>query len=110
MTGAMVVEDGQPCLRLLGGFKLMVGSHPVELPSNAQRVLGYLALSRSELRREELAGRIWQCSNEQRAAASLRTALWRIRRAHPRLVTSTHDIVRLHEDLTVDVAESTRLA
>ena len=102
-TGEQVVERGRPALRLLGDFQLLVGEQSVELPSYAQRVLGFLAVQGSSARREALAGNLWPWTTQARAHASLRTALWRIRQAHPALVVASHDTVRLHEELEVDV-------
>ena len=105
----MLASD-QPHLRVLGGFELRIGEDEVPLPKSAQRVLGFLAVRRSSMRREPLAGHLWPFSTQNKAQASLRTALWRLRRAHPCLVTSTHDAVRVHDELDTDLQATAALA
>jgi DNA-binding SARP family transcriptional activator len=93
-------------LCLLGGFNLVVQDAPVELPIHAQRVLAYLSLVRPTARghlRASLADRLWGSVPGERAHASLRTALWRIRQADPQLVRASRETVRLDESVDVDV-------
>ncbi len=101
---------GVPLLvRLLDGFRLDVGHHEVVLPAHAQRVLAFLALSRPfgiPHRRTALAERLWCRGSHERAQASLRTALWRIRRADDRLVHADRLRVHLGTDVEVDVERS----
>jgi DNA-binding SARP family transcriptional activator len=107
-----------PALGLLGGFRLVVDGSDIGLPVHAQRVLAYLAVqsprSQPGHRRAELAARLWSDVSEERSRASLRTALWRVRRADPRLVRASRATVRLDEQVDVDlhhcVAQATRLA
>jgi DNA-binding SARP family transcriptional activator len=108
MTGA-ATGDGiavPPSLRVLGRFELWVASHRVPLPSNAQRVLGYLAVSGRAERRDRLAGQLWGHSSQARANANLRTALWRVRQAHTHVIEGARDLVRLHERVEVDLQRS----
>jgi DNA-binding SARP family transcriptional activator len=95
-----------PALRVLGRFELQVASRPVPLPSNAQRVLGYLAVTGRSERRNRLAGQLWGLSTQARANANLRTALWRIRRAHPHVIEGARDLIRLHDQVEVDLQGS----
>jgi DNA-binding SARP family transcriptional activator len=94
-------------LALLDGFHLVVDGSTVSLPIHAQRVLAYLALpgphSHALQVRSVLAGRLWSDVTSERAAASLRTALWRIGRADPQLVQASRGTVRLGEAVEVDV-------
>jgi DNA-binding SARP family transcriptional activator len=99
-----------PALRVLGRFELQVASRPVLLPSNAQRVLGYLAVAGRTERRDRLAGQLWGLSTQARANANLRTALWRIRQAHPHIIQSARDFVRLHDLVEVDLQGSNAYA
>jgi DNA-binding SARP family transcriptional activator len=105
-----------PRLCLLGGFNLIVHDQPVDLPIHAQRVLAYLSLLQPAQRahlRTGLADRLWGSVSDKRAQASLRTALWRIRRADPRLVRASRETVLLDESVDVDVrrcvAQASRL-
>ncbi len=64
-------------LRLLGGFELIVGGKRMATPPATQRVLAFLASHRANLRRSFVAGTLWPDTSDQRASASLRSALWR---------------------------------
>lgn len=95
-----------PRLALLGGFQLEVAATPVTLPLHAQRVLAYLCLDTSRhtvCSRPTLAERLWENSSTSRSQASLRTALWRIRQAHPRLIATAGGAVRLADQVRVDL-------
>ncbi|SDD02546.1 AfsR/SARP family transcriptional regulator [Rhodococcus tukisamuensis] len=96
----------RPILALLGGFSLRIGTATVALPLHARRVLAYLSLdkiSEPDCDRGVLAERLWADSSPDRSRASLRTALWRIRRASPDLVLVGIDRVRLGDRVDVDV-------
>jgi DNA-binding SARP family transcriptional activator len=97
-------------LRLLGGFELRVAGRAVALPTQAQRVLGCLAVVAPSQRREALAGRLWAESRQERAQANLRNALWRVRQAGRGLVHATRDVVQLHDELEVDLTLCQRCA
>jgi DNA-binding SARP family transcriptional activator len=90
-------------------FMLEIAGTPVPLPIHAQRVLAFLAVANSArggCRRSTLAERLWSDVPLERAHASLRTALWRIRLAHLHLVHTFRDTIRLSDQLQVDVHES----
>ncbi|WP_207232471.1 AfsR/SARP family transcriptional regulator [Micromonospora kangleipakensis] len=79
-------------------------------------MLAFLSLDRigrPDCARNVLAERLWSEVAAKRAHASLRTALWRIRQAHPELIRAARDRVRLDETVEVDVhrtqAQATRL-
>jgi DNA-binding SARP family transcriptional activator len=100
--------DTQPLVCLLGGFSVRVGGHRVALPKHSRRVLAYLCLDKAaevDCDRGILAERLWPDSSTERSRASLRTALWRIRRECPDLLLGEHDRVMLGDDVTVDVHE-----
>jgi DNA-binding SARP family transcriptional activator len=105
-----IAAGGVPLLvRLLDGFRLDVGQHEVVLPAHAQRVLAFLALSRPfgvPHRRTALAEQLWCAGSHERAQASLRTALWRIRKADERLVQADRRRVHLGTHVEVDVQRS----
>jgi DNA-binding SARP family transcriptional activator len=91
---------------LLGGFTLVLDGSPTALQIHAQRVLAYLSLATPDHLdhpRTCLAERLWGEVPVERSQASLRTALWRIRRADPHLVRASRETVRLHEGVEVDV-------
>jgi DNA-binding SARP family transcriptional activator len=68
-------------LRLFGGFAVEGPAGSVDLPTSAQRVVAYLALQDRPVRRTRLAGVLWPDTTDVRAAANLRSALWRTRRS-----------------------------
>jgi DNA-binding SARP family transcriptional activator len=94
--------DRAPRLTLLGAFDLSVGGESVLLPMNGQRVLVFLALHGRSLMRPFVAGSLWLDSTEDRAAGSLRSALWRLNRRH-RFVETTGERLSLAADVHVDV-------
>jgi DNA-binding SARP family transcriptional activator len=82
----------------------------VSLPLSAQRLLAFLALKRAALQRTYVAGMLWIDSSQEAANASLRTALWRLRRPSCPLVDATQSHLSLSPDVDVDVYEMTALA
>ncbi len=105
--------DARPLVSLLGGFSVRVGGCSVALPKHSRRVLAYLCLDKAaedDCDRGILAERLWPDSSAERSRASLRTALWRIRRECPALVQGENDRVMLADDVTVDVHQYRRHA
>lgn len=93
-------------LRLLGGFDLFVNGAPVTMQIHAQRVLAYLSLAQPAHvahARTQVAERLWSEVSVQRSHASLRSALWCIRRADERLVHASRSTIRLDASVDVDV-------
>jgi DNA-binding SARP family transcriptional activator len=105
---AFVVPDqlGATSLRLLGGFELRVGARPVTLSLGPQRLLAYLALHARPATRSSVAGTLWPEAAEDRAAANLRSTLWRIRRIGLPLVASSGAYLRLEPSVRLDLHES----
>ncbi|WP_435746544.1 AfsR/SARP family transcriptional regulator [Nocardioides sp. SYSU DS0663] len=104
-----------PALRLslLGGFALHFGSDELSLARPAQRLVAQLAVihRRARAPRGSLAERMWADKEPERAAASLRTVLWRLPRPRGRtLVQCTSTAVRLGPDVHVDLWESEEAA
>lgn len=75
---------------------------PVTLPASAQRVVGFLAITKKCQTRELVAGQLWSFASQDRAQANLRTALWQLRRAHPSVVQAARDRIWLDDDVLVD--------
>jgi DNA-binding SARP family transcriptional activator len=96
------VARRDPVLSVLGGFRLTSGGTPVALPTNAQRVLGFLALNDTGHQRHVLAGRLWTDASQERAQANLRTAIWRVRQTMPGVVDCSRDSVSLNSTVTCD--------
>jgi DNA-binding SARP family transcriptional activator len=89
---------------MLGRFELSVGGVGVPLPLSAQRVIVFLALHDRPQRRPVIAGNLWPEKSEERAAANLRTALWRARvPCGPSLVAAHGSLLTLSRHVNVDV-------
>jgi DNA-binding SARP family transcriptional activator len=97
-------------LSLLGGFELRAAGRSRLVPPSSQRVLAYLGLNEGPLLRTQVAGTLWPEANEVRAHASLRTALWRLRRVSPSVIETPGNRLSLSTNLSVDVRELMRLA
>ena len=98
----MPVGGPPPRLTLLGAFDLTVGGESIQLPMNGQRVLVFLALQGRSLLRPFVAGSLWLDSTEDRAAGSLRSALWRLNRRH-RFIETDGERLQLAANVAVDV-------
>src|SRR5512133_3614096 len=76
-TGAGCVTTPAAELRLMNGFELLQGGAAISVPMSVQRLLAFLAFQEHPVQRVFVAGKLWLDSAEERAFASLRTALWR---------------------------------
>ena len=98
-------------LSLLGGFELRCTGQDVAVSRIGQRLLALLALQGRPLERLWVAGTLWLDAPEERAGASLRSALWRLPQPGGTAVveaSATH--LRLARDLAVDTRELVALA
>jgi DNA-binding SARP family transcriptional activator len=87
------------------GFTLVCGNRPVAIPLSAQRVLAFVALRDRPTLRPHVAAMLWLDASEERALASLRSALWRLRRPGPAVVETRGDSIALHRQVAVDVRD-----
>jgi hypothetical protein len=97
-------------LRLLNGFALSCDGDVVPLQPCPQRLVAYLALQRRPAMRPLVASRLWLTTTEERATASLRTALWRLRRTVGNVVEVSGTTLRLNPEVAVDVHEANLVA
>lgn len=93
-------------LALLNGFALSHEGNSVRLSMPAQRLLAFLALRDHAVLRDCVAETLWLSSTQERAAGSLRSALFRLRGAGCELVEISGRGLRLAPHLTVDVREA----
>jgi DNA-binding SARP family transcriptional activator len=93
-------------LTLLGSFGLSLDGEPVALPMSAQRVLAFVALHRRPLQRPYVAASLWLDSPEDRAFASLRSALWRLGRHGRPIVQPQAQMLALAGDVEVDLCDA----
>jgi DNA-binding SARP family transcriptional activator len=90
-------------LCLLQGFELRSDGIEVHLSMSSQRVLAFLAVHERPLQRSYVAGCLWSDTTEDRASASLRSALWRLPHPARALVDCTRGRVGLRSIASVDV-------
>lgn len=101
----LVPQRAEIRVSLSGAFELSRNGESIDLATPAQRVLAFLALHEQPVRRNHVAGVLWLDSNEERAAGSLRSALWRIRQCGESIVESTQRGLRLSPSVGVDIRE-----
>ncbi|PRY50147.1 DNA-binding SARP family transcriptional activator [Geodermatophilus tzadiensis] len=106
---ARAVPDGGPRITLLDGFAMRTGGPAdgpgeEELPPSVQRVVAHLCLAGSPAR-TAVSGRLWPDVPEERARASLRSALWRLRRSAPGLLDDSGSRLRLAPGVRTDVRD-----
>jgi DNA-binding SARP family transcriptional activator len=90
-------------------FRLECVDGARDVPVNEQRLLAYLGLHK-RASRTVVAGALWPDVTEERAHGSLRTALWRLRRARQPVVGSDGDTLFLADGVSVDVDAFTEVA
>lgn len=97
-------------LSLLGGFRVLAEETEIHVSTGTQRLLAFLALHTSWVRRTLVAGTLWPESSEARAYASLRSALSRVERPVRQAVQATQMQLRLADGIIVDLARGRALA
>jgi DNA-binding SARP family transcriptional activator len=102
----LVTQRPEIRVSLSGAFELRRNGESVDIATPAQRVLAFLALHEQPVHRNHVAGVLWLDSNEERAAGSLRSALWRIRQCGESIVESTQRGLRLSPHVGVDIRET----
>jgi DNA-binding SARP family transcriptional activator len=90
-------------VHLLGGFELCRDGAPVDVPWSSQRLLGFLALQDRGLARGYVAAALWPDTTDEKAAANLRTALWRLHRPELDLIAAVNGQLAIRPDVWVDV-------
>jgi len=91
---------------LLEGFELRLDGEVVDLPLGAQRLIAFLALHNRPLQRRFVANSLWLDSNEERAGANLRSALWRLHQGGRPVVDARGSHLRLLPDVAVDLHDA----
>jgi DNA-binding SARP family transcriptional activator len=90
-------------LRLLGGFAVSVAGRRISLAESSQRVLALVALRERPVTRAHVAGTLWMDHTEARAAANLRSALWRLNQSGVDLLDCDGRMIELAPHVEVDV-------
>ena len=98
-------------LSLLGGFVFSVGGDALlGISAGSQRLLAFLALRDRAVTRSQAAGTLWPESTDERAGASLRSAVSRLDGPARLAVRVTAGDLGLAEGVAVDVHRSESLA
>jgi DNA-binding SARP family transcriptional activator/tetratricopeptide (TPR) repeat protein len=99
-------------VRLLGGVAAERDGEQLSLPPSAGRLLAFLALRPGPHDREAVATQLWPGSAGQAARASLRTAVWALRKAvgDDVLLTSRTAVGLRPAAVTVDLADGRQRA
>lgn len=92
----------QTKISLLRAFEVRVDDHAVRLPSSAQRVLAFLAVHDRPQLRTTVATSLWMDTTEERAAANLRSALWKLADLRDRVVDAVGGYLGLAREVEVD--------
>lgn len=90
-------------LYLLNSFRLTVAGAEVGVPHPARRVLALMALRHHPTLRAHVAGILWPDLPDNRAAANLRSVLWRLRSLGLAVVEPFHGTVGLASNVDVDL-------
>ena len=98
--------------RLLGALEVEHQETAIEAPPTQRpwALFAFVALAGRPVSRAELANTFWPDVLDQSARASLRSALWALRRQLGGALLIDGDHVRLEDDAWIDVAEFERLA
>src|SRR5919197_5899066 len=102
----MSASSSDVTLKLLDGFRLELRGDALQVAPTVQRLVAFLAVHNRPLQRLFVAGNLWIDSDEDRANANLRTALWRLQHVGVRLIESTRSHVRLAQGIRVDLHEA----
>jgi DNA-binding SARP family transcriptional activator len=93
-------------LSVIRDFEVRHNGELVDLQPNSQRLVCFLAFQDRPVRRSYVSGTLWFNSDECRASASLRSALWRLP-SMPGfdLVGSSHSHIWLRPSISIDIRE-----
>lgn len=98
----MTAVDPRVRVSLIESFGVEVDGRHLPLPRNAERLLAYLALRGGVHQRSHVSATLWLDSPEERAAANLRTVLWKLADSKDRLVALTGNHLALAPGVEVD--------
>ncbi|MET0903525.1 MAG: BTAD domain-containing putative transcriptional regulator [Acidimicrobiales bacterium] len=90
-------------LRLLGGFGLLHEGDALDVPVSVRRLLAFLAVNHRSMTRTFVAGTLWPDTTDVKAAANLRTTLWRLHDLPEPAVVASSATLRLSDVMDVDV-------
>jgi DNA-binding SARP family transcriptional activator len=89
-------------LHLIGSPHVTTDRRRVRVPEGSKRLLAFVALHDRCVERRYAAGVLWPNGDDFRAAANLRSALWRLKEACPVLIVADRLSLSLGEEVLVD--------
>jgi DNA-binding SARP family transcriptional activator len=92
-----------PQLQLLGGFRMVHDGCTLVVPVTGAKLLARLALHEHPLPRSRIAGEFWPELSERRAAANLRTTVWRLPKVSRAFLMTTGTTIALADSVEVDL-------
>ncbi|HEY1575386.1 MAG TPA: BTAD domain-containing putative transcriptional regulator [Pseudonocardiaceae bacterium] len=104
------VLNEKASLSVLGQFDLAVDGRSVPLGAISQRLLTLVAIKSGQISRNQAAGIMWPDTRAPRAAANLRSVVWRLQQTCSGVVVPSFYDLRLAHDVTVDIHQSSRVA
>jgi DNA-binding SARP family transcriptional activator len=91
---------------LIRDLEVRCDGEPLNIPPTSQRLVGFFAFQERPVRRSYVSGTLWFNSDEYRASASLRSALWRLPSLPGlALVDASQTHIWLHPDVRIDLRE-----
>jgi DNA-binding SARP family transcriptional activator len=95
-------------LRLLGRFELCREGRSLHVSPSSERLLAYLGIRSEPVGRGTAAAELWPGCTDIRAAANLRSALWRLAGHQGDLVVPTAHRLALDSRVSVDIHDLAR--
>ncbi len=95
-------------LSLIGGFEVRCRTVPHRMPRCCERIVAYLALAGGPVERGRVAGTLWMDKAQDRAAANLRSTLWRLRKTGIDVLVEAGQRLWLDPRVRVDLDERDR--
>jgi DNA-binding SARP family transcriptional activator len=98
------VRGTPPVLQLFSGLEVSVGTRLIDIPDASKRLFAFVALRPGAVSRRHVAATLWPDCDDGRAAANLRSALWRLNSAGLPLVDARRHTLELAKNVVVDVS------
>jgi DNA-binding SARP family transcriptional activator len=107
LSGPAAPPARAPRLRveILDHFRVLDGAADIALPTSAERIVAYLAVTDRAQPRDTLACTLWPDQSDADALATVRRALWRLNRGAPALIERSGPYLAIDDAVTVDVRE-----
>lgn len=94
---------GGVSVHLLQGFTVTVDGNWVSMIGSAQRLVAFLAVQRRPLHRAHVAELLWPDTTPEKAAANLRSALWRVQKSCRCTLNGSSPQLLLAPEVSVDL-------